>query len=86
MALYTPLRVVHHMDGGAVLVVEDEAMILLDLESALEEAGFEVVGSKNGSEAIAAFEDSPEKFRHCCLTFAWGKGLQDGRWHAISER
>ncbi|MGX5843537.1 hypothetical protein ACWGTI_22710 [Mesorhizobium sp. ArgA1] len=49
-------------------------MILLDLESALEEASFDVVGSKNGSEAIATFEDSPEKFRALLSDMRLGEG------------
>lgn len=42
--------------SGAVLVVEDETLILLDLESALEEAGFEVVAAASAEQAIAAFD------------------------------
>ena len=42
------------MSNGAVLVVEDEQLILLDVESALEQAGFEVVAAHNAAQAIAA--------------------------------
>jgi DNA-binding response OmpR family regulator len=38
-----------------ILIIEDEALIALDLEDALTSAGFEVVGiSKSLSEALAA--------------------------------
>lgn len=50
------------MHVGAVLVVEDEPLILLDLESALEEAGFEVASARDAAEAITAFDASPDKF------------------------
>ncbi|WP_263579837.1 hypothetical protein [Mesorhizobium sp. BH1-1-4] len=34
-------------------------MILLDLKSALEEAGFQVVGVRNAAEALADFHPDP---------------------------
>ena len=51
------------MSNGAVLVVEDEQLILLDVESALEEAGFEVVAAHNAAEAMAAFDAEPVKIQ-----------------------
>lgn len=62
------------MGSGAVLVVEDETMILLDLESALEEAGFEVVGANNAASAIAAFDADPEKFKALVTDIRMGSG------------
>ena len=50
------------MNTGAILVVEDESMILLDIETALQEAGFEVVGARSGAEAIVAFDLEPDRF------------------------
>ncbi|WP_181169790.1 hypothetical protein [Mesorhizobium sp. B2-3-13] len=44
------------MNDGAVLIVEDEPMILLDLESGLEEAWFQFVGGRNAAQALAAFD------------------------------
>ncbi|ARP64353.1 response regulator [Mesorhizobium sp. WSM1497] len=48
---------------GVVLVVEDEPLILLDVETALQEAGFEVVAATSAEEAIAAFDAEPEKVK-----------------------
>ncbi|MCQ8872295.1 response regulator [Mesorhizobium sp. LMG17149] len=47
------------MNGVAVLVVEDEPMILLNLETGLEEAGFRVVGVTTAEAAIKAFDEVP---------------------------
>jgi DNA-binding response OmpR family regulator len=63
------------MSNGAVLVVEDETMILLDLESALEEAGFEVVGVGSASDAMAAFDDEPDRFKALLSDIRLGPGL-----------
>ncbi|CDX36534.1 response regulator [Mesorhizobium sp. WSM4935] len=62
------------MSDGAVLVVEDETMILLDIESALEEAGFEVVGLSSAAEGLAAFDTDPEKFRGVVTDIRLGSG------------
>ncbi len=62
-------------NSGAVLVVEDETLILLDLESALEEAGFEVVAAASAERAIAAFDDNPGKFRALLSDIRLGRGL-----------
>ncbi|RWH73426.1 response regulator [Mesorhizobium sp.] len=62
------------MDAPAVLVVEDEAMILVDLESGLEEAGFEVVGVRNAAEAIAAFDVAPNRFKALLSDIRLGSG------------
>ncbi|ESY64437.1 response regulator [Mesorhizobium opportunistum] len=62
------------MSEGAVLIVEDETMILLDLESALEEAGFQVVGTRNPAEALAAFDPDPTKFRAVLTDIRLGPG------------
>ena len=61
--------------SGAVLVVEDETLILLDLESALEEAGFEVVAAASAEQAIVAFDDNPGKFRALLSDIRLGPGL-----------
>ena len=59
---------------GAVLVVEDEPLILLDLESALEEAGFEVASARDAAEAITAFDASPDKFKGLITDIRLGAG------------
>ena len=62
------------MSVAAVLVVEDEPLILLDVETALQEAGFEVVAAHNAAEAIAAFEAEPEKFKGLITDIRIGAG------------
>lgn len=59
---------------GAVLVVEDEPLILLDLESALEEAGFEVASAPDAAQAIAAFDAAPDKFKGLITDVRLGAG------------
>jgi CheY-like chemotaxis protein len=61
--------------SGAVLVVEDETLILLDLESALEEAGFEVLAAASAEQAIAAFDGTPGIFRALLSDIRLGPGL-----------
>jgi CheY-like chemotaxis protein len=46
-----------------VLVVEDEPLVMMSLEEALEEGGFTVVQAANGEEAIRLLERSPGDFR-----------------------
>ena len=62
------------MSGSVVLVVEDETMILMDIEGALEEAGFEVVGKNNAAQAVAAFDAEPEKFKALVTDVRLGAG------------
>lgn len=64
----------HRMTNGAILVVEDETMILLDLESALEEAGFEVVSANSGTAALAVFDADPDKFKALLSDIRLGPG------------
>ena len=62
------------MNNGAVLVVEDEHLILLDVESALEEAGFEVVGAQNAAQAMAFFDAEPVKVKGLVTDIRRGAG------------
>ena len=59
---------------GAILVVEDEPLILLDVETALQEAGFEVVTAHNAAEAIAAFDAQPDEFKGLVPDIRLGAG------------
>jgi len=59
---------------GAILVVEDEPLILLDVETALQESGFEVVTAHNAAEAIAAFDAEPERFKGLITDIRLGAG------------
>ena len=59
---------------GTVLVVEDEPLILLDVETALQEAGFEVVAVTDAAQAVAAFDAEPEKFKGLITDIRLGAG------------
>ena len=77
------------MGAPAVLVVEDEPMILVELESAVEEAGFEIVGLRNGEEAIAVFDASPDRFKALLTDIRLGPGRRGKvlcRQHGIAGR
>ena len=43
-----------------ILVVEDEALIAMDLQALLEDAGYQVLGPANSSEAALAILDKEE--------------------------
>jgi DNA-binding response OmpR family regulator len=47
-------------DKAMILVVEDEALIAMDLQALLEEAGYRVLGPANSSAAALALLDSDE--------------------------
>ena len=62
------------MENSLVLVVEDEPLILLDLETGLEEAGFRVVAVPNAEAAIEAFEENPGSFSSLLTDIRLGSG------------
>ncbi|MGX5829943.1 response regulator transcription factor [Mesorhizobium sp. 43Arga] len=62
------------MINGLVLVVEDEPMILLDLESGLEESGFNVVGVNSAAQALSAFDADPGSFNALISDIRLGDG------------
>ncbi len=62
------------MSVSAVLVVEDEPLILLDVETALQEAGFEVVAANDAEQALAAFDSDPIKFKGLITDIRLGNG------------
>ncbi|WP_127999423.1 hybrid sensor histidine kinase/response regulator [Piscinibacter defluvii] len=48
------------MDRAAILIVEDEAIVALDLKLSLEELGYEVTGvASSGEQALRAFDQQP---------------------------
>ena len=47
------------MNAKVVLLVEDEALILLDIEAALVDQGFDVIPAINGAKAMEAFDADP---------------------------
>jgi len=63
-----------HLTDSAVLVVEDETMILLDLESGLEEAGFKVVGVGSSAEALETFDADPASYKALISDIRLGQG------------
>lgn len=49
-------------DGQTLLVVDDEATIRDLVKKLLEVGGYQVVGARNGVEALSIFKNTPEKF------------------------
>tara|TARA_R100000935_G_scaffold13666_1_gene27329 strand:+ start:11609 stop:11980 length:372 start_codon:yes stop_codon:yes gene_type:complete len=62
------------MKSKVILVIEDEALILLDIENALVEEGFEVVTANNGSRAIKTFDADPSRIDAVLTDINLGKG------------
>ncbi|MER8492718.1 response regulator [Mesorhizobium australicum] len=62
------------MENSFVLVAEDEPLILLDIETALEEAGFRVVAVPTADAAIEAFSERPESFSSLVTDIRLGPG------------
>ena len=62
------------MDSQVILLVEDEALILLDVESALTEAGFEVVGAEDAATALEQFDIEPSRFAGLVSDIRLGDG------------
>jgi len=49
-------------DGQVVMIVDDEAALVESAEEMLAEMGYEPVGFSSGTQALAAFEDAPDRF------------------------
>ncbi|HEX5279673.1 MAG TPA: response regulator [Micropepsaceae bacterium] len=47
-------------DGAAILVVEDEVMLLMVVAETLRDAGFTVLEASNGTMALQALKEHPE--------------------------
>ncbi|TPM21594.1 response regulator [Mesorhizobium sp. B2-3-5] len=62
------------MTTNAVLVVEDEPLIQLDLETALVEAGFDVVTANSAAQAITLFDAGPQRFKALLTDIRLGPG------------
>ena len=43
--------------SNLILLVEDEALVLMTVETALQEAGYEVLSASDGDEALGALQD-----------------------------
>lgn len=59
-----------------VLVVDDEPDVLLFLQTALEDAGFNVVTASNGDEALEKVKASPPHFISCDLVMPRKSGVR----------
>ncbi|TPK10193.1 response regulator [Mesorhizobium sp. B2-5-7] len=57
-----------------ILVVEDHPLILMEIESGLEDAGFEVVRAKNAEIAIEVFDTDPSNIRALVTDIRLGAG------------
>jgi two-component system OmpR family response regulator len=62
------------MNSNVVLVVEDEALVLLDIEGSLVEAGCEVISMRNGTQALSAFDAEPARFKAVITDVRLGDG------------
>lgn len=49
-----------YSDGPAILVVEDEVMLLMVVAETLRDAGFTVLEASNGTTALQALKEHPE--------------------------
>ena len=76
------------LDSRLVLLVEDEPLILLTLQSLLEDAGYSVLPANNADEAVLALEESISELLGLITDIRLGSG-RDG-WslarHARSLR
>jgi two-component system OmpR family response regulator len=66
-----------------ILLVEDEVCMLLEVEHALESAGFEVVPVNNAADAIACYDANPTRFSGLVTNIRLGVGQTgwDIAWH-----
>jgi CheY-like chemotaxis protein len=71
------------MNPIPVLLVEDEPLLALDVESALVEAGYEVVVATSGNEALAALAALEQPYTAIVTDIRIGSGA-DG-W-AVAKR
>jgi DNA-binding response OmpR family regulator len=63
---------------GAILVVEDEPLILLDVEMGLQEAGFEMVTAPMGRRQLRPSTRSRTSSKVSLQIFGWALGNQAG--------
>ncbi|MFN4011588.1 MAG: response regulator [Pannonibacter sp.] len=62
------------MTPPMVLLIEDEPLILIDVETALEEAGFDVVTAANAAQAYKKFDASADTIRAVVKDIKLGRG------------
>ena len=61
-------------DSILLLLVEDEALIRMNLQDELEEAGFALVVASNGGQAMAELEADATRFRGVLTDIRLGSG------------
>jgi DNA-binding response OmpR family regulator len=64
-----------NLAGQIILVVEEQPLVALDLRTALEQAGAEVVVAHNATQALARIND----FDFAAAVLDWHPGSQDHR-------
>jgi DNA-binding response OmpR family regulator len=75
-----------HSPGRVLLLVEDEALLLMDLEAALTEEGFQVLAVSSGTKALAEIEKGAARFVALVTDIRLGKGPNGWQvGHSIRE-
>ncbi|MGE0629291.1 MAG: response regulator [Hyphomicrobiaceae bacterium] len=72
------------LQGSSVFVVEDEALIALDIETAMIEAGAKVVTAATVAEALAQIENG--EFSAAIVDHALGEDSSLSIYQRLSER
>jgi DNA-binding response OmpR family regulator len=62
------------MTPTILLLVEDEALILVDVEDGLTDAGFELVAAHDGNQALAALDADAQRFKAVVTDIQLGLG------------
>ncbi len=62
------------MTSRVVLLIEDDPLILMDVEAALVDEGFEVVTANNGMRAMKAFDADTSRIHAVVTDIRLGKG------------
>lgn len=62
------------MNSNVILLVEDEALLLFEMETSLVEAGFEIISCVSGFQAMAAFDAEPARFKVVVTDIRLGEG------------
>jgi CheY-like chemotaxis protein len=62
------------LEQPVLLLVEDDALVLLVAEEALKEGGYAVVTATNGHEALAALENPPAELAGIITDIRMGSG------------
>ena len=62
------------MTTAVLLIAEDEFLLLPDIEEALEEAGYQIVITSNGTDAIAQLQSDASRFKALITDIRMGPG------------